>query len=135
MNKKGFTLIELIAVIIVLAAITLLAIPPIISSVNKNKETISEASKRLVFSAVDIYIDDYLGTPSVPEDTKVTICIPITKLVQYKLLDNKIYNEDNQTDIQMTDVVKVSLYNGTKEKDIVRDGECREGYEHVESGI
>ena len=133
MNKKGFTLIELIAVIIVLAAITLLAIPPIISSVNKNKETISETSKKLVFSAIDIYIDDYLGIPSVPEDTKVTICIPITKLVQYKLLDSKIYDEDNQTGISMTDVVKVSLYNGTKEKDIVSDGDCRDGYEYIQS--
>ena len=38
MNKKGFTLVELLAVIALLALLTGIAVPNVISTINNNKK-------------------------------------------------------------------------------------------------
>lgn len=51
-NKKGFTLIELLAVIIILGVIVTIAIPNIVSTLDKNKrDTFIKDAKRAVTSA------------------------------------------------------------------------------------
>lgn len=46
-NEKGFTLIELIAVVVILAVIMLIAVPNVVSTINKNKkETFIEDAKK-----------------------------------------------------------------------------------------
>ena len=48
MNKKGFTLVELLAVLIVLAILTTIATTTIIKQVNESKKTLNEAQKSIV---------------------------------------------------------------------------------------
>ena len=51
-NKKGFTLIELLAVVIMLGVIMTIAIPNIVSTLDKNKrDSIIKDAKRIVSSA------------------------------------------------------------------------------------
>jgi len=46
-NNKGFTLIELIAVVVILAVIMLIAVPNVVSTINKNKkEALIEDAKK-----------------------------------------------------------------------------------------
>ncbi len=46
-NEKGFTLIELIAVVVILAVIMLIAVPNVVSTINKNKkESFIEDAKK-----------------------------------------------------------------------------------------
>jgi len=46
-NEKGFTLIELIAVVVILAVIMLIAVPNVVTTINKNKkETFIEDAKK-----------------------------------------------------------------------------------------
>lgn len=56
-NKKGFTLVELLAVIAILAILVVLAIPNIISLVEKTRKNLAETSaKSLVSTAKNYYI-------------------------------------------------------------------------------
>lgn len=46
-NEKGFTLIELIAVVVILAVIMMIAVPNVVTTINKNKkETFIEDAKK-----------------------------------------------------------------------------------------
>ena len=48
MNKKGFTLVELLAVLIVLALLATIATTTIIKQVNESKKTLNEAQMNIV---------------------------------------------------------------------------------------
>ena len=57
----GFTLAELIGVVIILALIALLAFPPILNSIRKTKAELSDASKEILYNATDLYISKNLN--------------------------------------------------------------------------
>lgn len=59
LNNKGFTIIELLGVIIVLIAITLVAVPSITSSVERNKNKIIEKNLTAIKNATEIYANLY----------------------------------------------------------------------------
>ena len=120
MKKNGFTLIELLGVIVIIAVITILIVPPLLNSINGNKDTISEANKRIVYSATDLYISDNLS--SFPKYEGSTYCINIDTLIFKNLLDEKIYNEN--TGIKDDDVVRVYVNNNKYEKTIVKNVDC-----------
>ena len=53
MNKKGFTLVELLAVIVILAVILLMAVPNILGVIEKAKEDSFKASLKMVMKQVE----------------------------------------------------------------------------------
>lgn len=53
MNKKGFTLVELLGVLIILSIIMLIAVPNVISILDKNKKNIFVADAKKIVSAVE----------------------------------------------------------------------------------
>ena len=83
MNKKGFTLVELIGVIILLSAIALISVPIINNSLKNTKEktynsqidTIIKAAKRYVTevgagndAGFDITMDDLINAKLIEDD-------------------------------------------------------------------
>ena len=58
MNKKGFTLIELIVTIALLAIIVLIAVPAINGMIDKNKENNCQVLKDNIIKASELYISD-----------------------------------------------------------------------------
>lgn len=62
-NKKGFTLVELLAVIVVLAIIILIAMPSVMSAMDKARRNalITEASE-ITKIAATAFADDSMGT-------------------------------------------------------------------------
>ena len=59
MNKKAFTLIELIASIIILVVIVLISTPNIIKMIDKARETSRDAAQERVLDAAQEYIYSY----------------------------------------------------------------------------
>ena len=56
MNKKGFTLIELIMVIVLIAILSLILIPNIFTLLNKSKISSCESLKKNIESAAKTYV-------------------------------------------------------------------------------
>lgn len=59
LNRKGFTLIEVLAVLVILSAIMGIAIPSITSSLERNKEKQNENKKKMLESFAEIYVTDH----------------------------------------------------------------------------
>lgn len=59
LNKKGFTLVELLVVVIILGVIMSIAIPSITSSVERSKEKQKKQIENIVLSAAKIYVSDH----------------------------------------------------------------------------
>ena len=119
--KKGFTLIELIGVIVIIALITLLALPPLLSSVRGNKKTISETSKRTIYSATDLYVSN--NTKSFPRYEGSVYCVTLGTLVNDGTLTSDIYS-NGVDELDSTKTVKLTVKNGIFEKEIVNVNEC-----------
>jgi len=56
--KKGFTLIEMIAVVGLIGLICLLVLPNIVNQLGTKKQEISETTEQLIYSATEIYLSD-----------------------------------------------------------------------------
>ncbi len=61
MKNRGYTLLELLGVIIILALLTTLVFPSIINSIKKSSDKIDSATMELISNAADLYIDNNLN--------------------------------------------------------------------------
>ena len=64
LNKKGFTLVELLVVIVILVIIMSIAIPSITSSLDRSKAKQRDAKVKLIESAAEIYVDRHNNNSS-----------------------------------------------------------------------
>ena len=71
LNKKGFTLVELLVVIVLLVVIMSIAIPSITSSLERSKQKQYDSKMQLILSAVDIYADRHKN--SIGNNSIITI--------------------------------------------------------------
>ena len=54
-SNKGFTLVELLAVLVILIAILSVAVPSVISTVERNKQKDLEQKKKIIISAAETF--------------------------------------------------------------------------------
>ena len=59
LNNKGFTLVELLAVLVILIAITSIAIPTINSSLGRSKEKQNIQKQKILESAAELYVAEH----------------------------------------------------------------------------
>ena len=77
LNNKGFTLVELLAVLVILVAIMSIAIPSISSSLERSKGKQEESKYKILESAAELYVTDHRNSIkksscNIPLDTLVT---------------------------------------------------------------
>ena len=94
--RKGFTLAELLGVIVIIGLLLLLLVPLIINGVKNKEEDVSYVQEDIIFDATGEYIDGDKGSfPGNPGDI---YCVSIDELIQAgKLVDpvKKIVEEGN----------------------------------------
>ena len=113
LNKKGFTLVELLAVLVILIAITSIAIPTINSALERSKNKQNEQRKRIIESAAELYVSEHKNTFN-------KTCIKVETLKNEGYLDEESIKD---ADGRLFDgVVDVNIdrgeytYNATKDK-------------------
>ena len=124
-NKNGFTLAEILGVIVIVGLLLVIVSPLVVNRINSEKELVSSASEELIFNATSQFVEEnqniYLlgnkycisikslvnnGKLSHPvldvvtgkniEDMYVLVVMYKTGLIDYKILD-KDDCENNQT--------------------------------------
>ena len=108
MRKKGFTLIELLGVITILGIIMVLVFPPIMEQIRKTKGELNSATKAIIETATDLYIDNHQN--SFPKKNGNIYCVSLQTLVDENYLSAPI-KDINGKEVSLENRVKVTVNN------------------------
>ena len=106
MNKKAFTLAEILGVIVVIGLLLLIIAPTIINRVNSKKENVEEAANKIIYDAASQYITE--NREHFPQGKKY--CIKLTDLIEAGKLASPVKDVKTGKDMDNDYVVEVSLY-------------------------
>ncbi len=113
MNKKGFTLIETIMVIAILALLMLILVPNVISLINKNNIKSCQNLEASIKNAAKVYVANnkyQLGFSCNASETTSIVKIPIQNLIDsgdLKLQNDNLVNPKNNSTIKQDKEITV----------------------------
>ena len=114
MNKKGFTLIELSGVIVLIAILTALATIPINSIIKNAKKDLNESQKKqIILSAQNWAIDNKDMLPKRGGNTE-NVKVTIEQLYNNGYLDNEVVDLNNNNKVSKCSYVNVALVDENK---------------------
>lgn len=108
MNKKAFTLIELLGVITVLGLISLLVTPTIINQIRNSKNKLDEVTEKLIYSATDLYLDSKQS--EFPKTNGSTYCVKLQDLVNEGKLSSPIIDASGN-EISLDKIIAIDIVN------------------------
>ena len=134
LNRKGYTLIELLAVILIISLIITLSIFGIIKAINSSKEKAATLSEKSIKEAAETYAteknDDSSYWLDITDKENKYFCITIEELMNKGLLDKKANIESKDFDIHSYVLVKknkVTMVN-SKAEILTEDKANSDGY-------
>ncbi|MFV0250325.1 MAG: competence type IV pilus major pilin ComGC [Bacilli bacterium] len=105
--KKGFTLIEMIAVVMILGLLTLLVVPNIMNQISDKKDDVSEISLNVIYQATQLYMDE--RTSIYIYEASNSYCITLETLVNDGKLTNPLLDLTTGDEITLERGVKVTF--------------------------
>ncbi len=116
LNNKGFTLVELLAVLVILVTILLIAIPSITSTISRNQDKELQARKDLIVSEMEAYAMSHKNSTT---QFRNGTCAYSTEQIQNKNMiskDNLLNSEGN--------LIEGCIYYHTTNKEYVFENPC-----------
>ena len=119
MNKKGFTLAEILGVIVIIALLLLLIMPTIIDRIAQSGNKAGEVNDSIIFDAVDDYISENIST-----DKAGSYCIPIQDLIDDGKLVGPVIDVETGDDISDKTIFVTIDNQGNITHQIMESDEC-----------
>ena len=123
MKNKGYTLIELLGVIIILSILVSFAVPTIINVIKSSTNKKDKLVEDLIINAAEMYVDDYDNEFYAKEQK--SYCVSIRTLVELDYLKDKV--EIDGKDITDLKSVKIG-YRNKFTFQILDSNKCIENY-------
>lgn len=98
MNKKGFTLVELIGVVVILGLIALVAFPSLLNQINSSKKQVSDSQKALIIAAAKNYVDENKNDYA----NKTSFEISVDNLIEKEYISEGIISSYSDSKIVVT---------------------------------
>lgn len=108
MNRKAFTLVELVGVVTLLGIISILVVANILNQIRNSKESIDKVTEELIYSGTDLYLDNKLN--EYPKVNNNVYCITLEAIVDEGKLTSPIVNASGD-EISLNKYVKVEVKN------------------------
>lgn len=119
--KKGYTLVELLGVIMILALVCALVFPSLINFIKKTNEDQDELTTKLILNQVELFIKD--NPRNFKSVTENTYCISVETLIENNYLSGNF--ELDGEDITNTKSIKAT-YTNKFNYEIVNSDDCIE---------
>ena len=124
MKKRGFTLAELLGVLVVISLLFLLIIPGIVNRLSESKSDVKESENQMIYDAADQYIREHPN--DYPPGKSGRYCIPIQSLIDDGKLIAPVTDITTGEDISNKSVM-VTIYSSGNSDYELRDGDkCEE---------
>ena len=105
LNTKGFTLVEMIAVVVIIALISLIMLPLVINQVNNSKGKLDDTMNKVINESAISYIET---NGEYTTNYGSVNCIKIKDLIDYGYLDEPLINPSTKKKIDQNLFVKVT---------------------------
>ena len=105
--NKGFTLVEVIAVIAILGLLVLLAFPQMLNMIKEGEKEVSDATKTLVYTASSQYTVKY--TNDFPKKEGNVYCVTVGDLVEEEFLLSSIVGDEFNLDTKIKITISSEL--------------------------
>ena len=111
-KNQGFTLSELLGVVVILALLMLLVFPALMNMLKEGKEQISSSVESLIFNAAGNYID---GSPNeYPTSTDKVYCLTLQELVDANEISKNVLIDENGKELNLNKKVEINITSGKK---------------------
>ena len=121
MNKKGFTLVELLAVIVLLTMVGVFSVSVILEKNDEKRDQIDSATKELIITAAKNYVSK--NSASFEPKSGNTYCLDLKEVLTKEDIEN--INANSNKEITLTNnKVKVTYSQNNINYDVVND--CQE---------
>lgn len=121
MKQKGFTLIELMGVIIIIALLTLLATPHIVDQIRKLNNEVSNTQMAIFEAAADNYLS--INTNQYKMINGKVYCLTLQELIDAEMLSYPIVDTQTGEEISPTTVLQATVKNNSYQYNLIEDGE------------
>ncbi len=108
MKKKGFTLIELMGVLIILGILSVIAIPTITKAIHNSREKAYEDQVGIIMAASKNWSADHIR--DLPTEDGASIAVTIRELQEDGFLEVNIQNPKTQEPFNTSSYVTISRY-------------------------
>ncbi len=92
MKTRGFTLVELLAVIVILGLIALVSVPAITGLLKSGKEDLANSQKETIELAAKNWASDIANVGKLPSTDGSSICVNLSTLQQQGYVDLDLKN-------------------------------------------
>ena len=126
--KKGFTLAELLGVIILLGAIALIVVPLVSNSMKDSKETLYNDQ----IKSIELSLASWMSSNQTPAEGE-TITLSLSQLKEAGLVELDITNPMTEELFPNDMILKITNNNGIIEYEISENGNNKEDYKLIRS--
>lgn len=99
LNNKGFTLVELLAVLVILITILMIAIPSITSSVERNKQKALDKKIDIIEAAAETYVNQYKNKINYSSFKNGNCCIKLSDIKNSGILTIEDLKDSDNNEI------------------------------------
>ena len=109
MNKKGFTLTELLGVIVILAIIAIIAFPSVLGLLNNSQNETDEAMQNFAITAARSYVNDNMDSypKALEKQTKTYSNLKIQTLLDEGYISSTTISSEKNCEM-LNDEIKIT---------------------------
>ncbi len=122
--KKGFTLVEILAVIVIIGLLLILIVPPVINRISGSSDEAKETENEFIYNVADMYINEH--PEKYPPGRSGKYCILIQDLIDEGKLVEPVTDVVTGENLKDKSVLVTIYSTGTREYEIKEGAECKD---------